>query len=145
MAATAQDNSNPVVRIIYDHFLDMYKSAKQAAAAVNYMAAKVQEPGCKLVHLGNVVFIVTVSGPHMVEMHAMVGGKLSEGAKLKELDKQLDPLMAILKKADVKVLYTYMPLGRKKTFEKILREYKFKEGRIKGPDGKPYITFFIEV
>jgi hypothetical protein len=44
-----------------------------------------------------------------------------------------------------KVLYTYMPLNKKQVFEKILREYKFKEGKIKGPDGKPYISFFIEV
>jgi len=145
MNASTAEKPNEVVQIMYDHFMEQFHSGKKAAAAVNYMAQKVQEPGCKLVHLGKIVFLITVSGPHMVEMHAMIGKGMSESAKLKELDKQLDPLIEILKKADVKVLYTYMPLNKKQIFEKILQEYKFKQEKIKGPDGKPYISFFIEV
>jgi hypothetical protein len=53
--------------------------------------------------------------------------------------------MDILRKADVKVLYTYMPVKDKSKYEKILREYKFKENKIEGPDGNPYIAFYIEV
>jgi hypothetical protein len=145
MTASTAEKPNEVVQIMYDHFMEQTHSGKKAAAMVNYMGQKVQEPGCKLIHLGKIVFLITVSGPHMVEMHAMIGKGLSESAKLKELDKQLDPLIAILKNAEVKVLYTYMPLNKKQVFEKILREYKFKEEKIKGPDGKPYISFFIEV
>lgn len=145
MNASTKENTNEVVQIMYDHFMEQFHSNEKASAAVNYMAQKVQEPGCKLVHLGKIVFLVTVSGPHMIEMHAMTAKGLSESEKLKELDKQLDPLIAILKKSDVKVLYTYMPLKEKKIFEKILREYKFKEQKVEGPDGKQYISFYIEV
>ena len=145
MVTSTTEKPNEVVQIMYDHFMEQYRSDKKATAAVNYMAQQVQEPGCKLVHLGKVVFLITVSGPNMVEMHAMIAKGLSESAKLAELDKQLDPLIAILKRADVKVLYTHMPENKRSTFEQILREYEFKEEKIKGPDGKPYIAFFIEV
>ena len=92
MNASTEEKPNEVVQIMYDHFMEQTHSGKKAAAMVNYMGQKVQEPGCKLVHLGKIVFLITVSGPHMVEMHAMIGKGMSESAKLKELDKQLDPL-----------------------------------------------------
>jgi len=145
MTASTVKQPNEVVQIMYDHFMEQYHDNNKAIAAINYMAEKVQEQGCKLVHLGKLVFLITVSGPHMVEMHAMIDTHLSENEKLKELDKQLDPLMDILRKADVKVLYTYMPVKDKSKYEKILREYKFKENKIEGPDGNPYIAFYIEV
>jgi len=145
MSESTVKQPNEVVQIMYDHFMEQYKDNNKAIAAINYMAEKVQEEGCKLVHLGKIVFLITVAGPLMVEMHAMVAKGLSKNERLKELDKQLDPLIAILKKADVKVLYTYMPSKEKQEFEKILIEYKFKEGKVKGPDGKQYISFFIEV
>lgn len=145
MSALASSNANQVIKIMYDHFKAQYKDDKKAVAAVNYIGEKVQEPGCKLVHLGKIVFLITVSGVRMVEMHAMIDSHLSESEKLKELDKQLDPLIDILRKADVKVLYTYMPVKDKAKYEKILSEYEFKEDKIKGPDGKTYIAFYIEV
>jgi hypothetical protein len=145
MNASTTGQQNEVVQIMYDHFMEQTHSEKKASAMVNYMGQKVQEQGCKLVHLGKIVFLITVAGPLMVEMHAMMGKGMSESAKLKELDRQLDPLIEILKKADVKVLYTYMPFNKKQVFGKILSEYKFKEETIKGPDGKLYVSFFIEV
>jgi hypothetical protein len=145
MNAPRVKQPNEVVQIMYDHFMDQYNDNNKAVAAINYMAEKLQEQGCKLVHLGHIVFLITVAGPLMVEMHAMVASGLSKDERLKELDKQLDPLIVILKNADVKVLYTYMPLTEKQEFEKILLEYKFKEEKITGPDNKQYISFFIEV
>lgn len=136
----------PTVKVLYDYFMEITKGDKQKTfAGITSLSQKVQEDGAKLVHFGDVVFLVTVSGPHMIEMHAMIGGKPTEAEKMKELDTQLDKLLKYLKTIDVKLAYTYMAPNMQDKYSKILNGYKFKKSNIKGPDGKPYVAFYVEV
>jgi hypothetical protein len=144
-AATQQALAeNETLRIMYDHFTDQYKDAKKAIAAINYIGEQVQQPGCTLIHLDNVVFMISVSATKMVEMHAMIGGHPTEAQKLEAIDKQLDKLLPILKDVGAKLAYTYMPPNKAAQFRKVLKEYKFYEKPAK-VEGKAYIAFYVEV
>jgi hypothetical protein len=144
-AATKQAlEKNPTLRVMYDQFMGQYKDNAKAIAAINYIGEQVKQPGCKLIHLGNVVFLISVSSSHMVEIHAMMGGKLTEKQKLEALDKQLGRLLPILKKLDVKVAYTYMPQDKVGQFRKVLKEYKFYDRPVE-VQGKKLVAFYVEV
>ena len=39
---------NKTIRIMYECFMEQFKNEKKAFAAVNHIAQKVKEPGCKL-------------------------------------------------------------------------------------------------
>lgn len=144
-AATQQTISeNPVIKIMFEHFMVQYNDEEKAIAAINFIAEQVKQPGCKLIHLGNIVFLITVSTSHMVEMHAMMGGNLTEDQKIAELDKQLDKLLPILKKMEVKLAYTYMTVDKVNKFRKVLQEYKFYEQPVRVED-KNYMAFYVEV
>ena len=135
---------NETLSIMYDHFTNQYKDGAKAIAAINYVGEQVQQPGCKLIHLDNVVFMISVSATNMVEMHAMIGGQPTDKQKLEAVDKQLGKLLPMLKEFGAKLAYTYMPPNRAAQFRKVLEEYKFYERPAK-VDGKPYITFYVEV
>jgi mannose/fructose/N-acetylgalactosamine-specific phosphotransferase system component IID len=144
-AATQQALAeNETLRIMYDHFMNQYKDAKKAIAAINYIGEQVQQPGCKLIHLDNVVFMISVSAAKMVEMHAMMGGNPTEQQKLEAIDKQLDKLLPMLKELGAKLAYTYMLPNKAAQFRKVLKEYKFYEKSVK-IENKTYIAFYVEV
>lgn len=137
--------SNPTVQIMYDHFMNQFHGDQEKTfAAINYLGEQVQHPGCKLIHLGNVVFLITVSASRMVEMHAMMGGKPSKQEKLRNIDKELDSLLPILKDLDVKLAYTYMKPEDAKEFRDVLKEYKFYE-KPAYVQGKKVVAFYVEV
>ena len=143
--ATKQElEKNPTLRIMYDQFIGQYKDNAKAIAAINYIGEQVKQPGCKLIHLGNVVFLITVSSNHMVEIHAMMGGKPTEKQKIEAIDKQLDRLLPMLKKFEVKIAYTYMPQDKASQFRKVLKEYKFYE-RPAEVQGNKLVAFYVEV
>ena len=135
---------NDQVRIMYEHFMDQFKDESKTFAAINHIAEKVKEPGCKLIHLENTVFLITVSAARMVEMHAMMGGHPTMDQKLKTLDKLLDQLLPMLKELDVKIAYTYMTPDKVGEFRKILEGHKFYE-RPAEVEGKKYVAFYVEV
>jgi hypothetical protein len=135
---------NKVIQILYDHFSEQYKNDEQKViGAINYIGDLVKQEGCKLMHFGDVVFIVTVTAAKMVEFHAMIGGKMSESDKLKTLDKELDKLLESLKEVGVALAFTHMPTDKVKVFSKILEEYKFTGKEVTGPDGKKVTAFYI--
>lgn len=135
---------NETIRIMYEHFMDQYKDEGKAIKSINYIGEQVKQPGCKLIHLGNIVFMISVSASHMVEMHAMIGGHLSDDKKLDALDAQLDELLRMLKQFDAKLAYTYMPKNKVAKFRKVLKEYKFFERPVQH-EGKTYTAFYVEV
>jgi ADP-heptose:LPS heptosyltransferase len=140
---SAASEQKAIIDIMYQSFMDQYHDEKKAIGAIKYIGQKVQEPGCKLMHFGNTVFIVTVSGKNMVEVHAMVGGMLTEAQKAKEIDKEMTKLIDQLKTFGTKILYTYMPPDKEAMFGEILKEYQFRKTNITGPDGKPYVAFYV--
>ena len=135
---------NKVVQILYDHFSEQYKNDEQKViGAINYIGDLVKQEGCKLMHFGDVVFMVTVTAAKMIEFHAMIGGKMSESNKLITLDKELDKLLESLKEIGVALAFTHMPTDKVKVFSKILEEYKFTRKEVTGPDGKKVTAFYI--
>lgn len=91
-----------VARIANDYFLQELGSQEAADDAMGKLATLVQEDGAKLVHLGNVLFLVIVRGKNVVEVHT-IGNEASP----RDLAKNFVDLANYLKNIDVKVAYTY--------------------------------------
>jgi hypothetical protein len=64
----------------------------------------VQEDSAKLVHLGNVLFLVLVRGKELVEVHT-----IGDEKKPRDLAQNFLNLAKYLKGIGVKVAYTYTP------------------------------------
>lgn len=97
-----QAEQQEVVRIASEYFLQELGSEDAAAEAMGKLATLVQEKGAKLVHLGNVLFLVIVRGKNAVEVHT-IGNEQSP----RDLAKDFVDLVNYLKNIKVKVAYTY--------------------------------------
>jgi hypothetical protein len=91
-----------VARIANDYFLQELGSQEAADDAMGKLGMLVQEDGAKLVHLGNVLFLVLVRGKNVVEIHT-IGNEASP----RNLAKDFVDLANYLKNIEVKVAYTY--------------------------------------
>lgn len=96
------DESQQIVEIAKNYFLQEYKSEEKAEEMMAALAGMVQEDGAKLVHLGNVLFLVMVRGKGVVEIHT-IGNEDSPRA----LARDFVQLAQYLEKIDVKTAYTY--------------------------------------
>ena len=121
----SQENDE-IVRIALDYFKKETGSDKKAQEMLGKLAITVQEEGAKLVHLGNVLFLIMVRGKAVVEIHTI--GTEAQPRMLAEDFKQL---AAYLKNIGVKTAYTYTPDNR--------------YGRLAQMTGLPVKTFKIEV
>lgn len=135
---------NKTIRIMYEGFMEQFKDENKSFAAINSIAEKVKEPGCKLIPIDDVVFLITVSASSMVEMHAIIGGNLTEAQKIKALESPLNKLFPMLKELGVKLVYTYMPPEKIQAFRGILKKYKFFEKPTE-VDGKKVVAVYAEV
>lgn len=138
-------DTNKIIEIMQDHFSEVAKTPEQVNAMINGVAEMVKKPGNKLVHFGNVLFLVSVFKKNMIEFHAMVGGKLNLKEKIKELDKELPDFLKLLKKIEVKIAYTYMDKKSEADFKAMLKEYKFSRKEMTAPGDKRVVAFYIEV
>lgn len=91
-----------VVRIANDYFLQELGSQEAADEALEKLASLVQEDGAKLVHLGNVLFLVLVRGQGVVEVHTM-----TTETSPRELAATFVQLANYLQNIGVQVAYTY--------------------------------------
>jgi hypothetical protein len=91
-----------VAQIANDYFLKELGSQEEADKALSKLATLVQEKGAKLVHLGNVLFLVIVRGKGVVEIHTI-------GTEQNPMDLVQDfvDLTNYLKNIKTKVAYTY--------------------------------------
>lgn len=133
-----------VLQIMQEALMDEYKDSAKTMAAINYITEQLKEPGFKLVHFGNVVFTVAVVAEQMVEVHAMVGGRVSEKEKVKAIDKEIDKLIKMLPKLGVRLMMTVIPKDKVRVYERVFKEYKFKEKAVE-KDGKPFVAFYLGV
>lgn len=136
---------NKIIEIMQDHFSEVAETPEQVNAMINGVAEMVKKPGNKLVHFGNVLFLVSVFQKNMIEFHAMVGGKLDLKGKIKELAKEMPDFLKFLKKIEVKTAYTYMDKKSEPDFVGILKKYKFARKEMTAPGGKRVVAFYIEV
>jgi hypothetical protein len=97
-----QAEQQEVVRIANQYFLQELGSQEAADEAMGKLATLIQEDGAKLVHLGNVLFLVLVRGQGVVEVHT-IGIEPSP----RNMAKNFVDLVNYLKNIKVKVAYTY--------------------------------------
>jgi hypothetical protein len=93
-----------IMRIATEYARGVSSSEEEAQKLLGALAAIVQGEGAKLVHLGNVLFLVLVRGKELVEVHT-----LGEEDKPRKLAKDFLDLSKYLKNLGVKVAYTYTP------------------------------------
>ena len=101
MTISAQEQQE-VAQIANDYFLKELGSQKEADLAMGKLGKLVQDKGAKLVHLGNVLFLVLVRGKGVVEIHTM-GNERNP----MDLVKDFVDLANYLKNIKTKVAYTY--------------------------------------
>jgi hypothetical protein len=115
-----------IIQIALDYFKKETGSDKTAQERLGQLAAIVKEEGAKLVHLGNVLFLIMVRGKGVVEIHT-----IGNEAQPRMLADDFKKLADYLKKIDVKTAYTYTPDNR--------------YGRLAQMTGLPVKTFKVDV
>lgn len=127
-----------VVRIVTDYFLQELGSQEAADEAMGKLAALIQEDGAKLVHLGNVVFLVVVRGKGVVEIHTIGNEK-----NPRELAQNFVNLAKYLKNIGTKTAYTYSEDNRFSRLAKMTGLPVIqKKAKVKGKDVNVYIMEF---
>ena len=101
MTISAQEQQE-VAQIANDYFLKELGSQEEADLAMGKLAKLVQDKGAKLVHLGNVLFLVLVRGKGIVEIHTM-----GNEPNPMDLVKDFVDLANYLKNIKTKIVYTY--------------------------------------
>jgi hypothetical protein len=94
--------SQQVMNIITGYFNEVTGNEEDAQSLVNGLAATVKNPGAKLVHLGDTVFLTIIKGKGFVEFHPMYVNR-----EVDKLTKDLDLYVNYLKNIGVTVMYTY--------------------------------------
>lgn len=94
--------SQQVMNIITGYFNEVTGNEEDAQSLVNGLAATVKNPGAKLVHLGDTVFLTIIKGKGFVEFHPMYVNR-----EVDRLTKDLDLYVNYLKNIGVTVMYTY--------------------------------------
>lgn len=127
-----------VARIANDYFLQELGSQEAADDAMAKLGTLVQEDGAKLVHLGNVLFLVIVRGKNVVEVHT-----IGNEANPRDLAKNFVDLANYLKNIDVKIAYTYSEDNK---FDRLAKmtglPVKKKQAQVDGKTVNVYIMEF---
>jgi hypothetical protein len=91
-----------IQRIIYQFFLKEYGSERKADIMLGKLASFVQDPGVRLIHFGNTVFMMILVEPRVAEIHTM-----SVDEESSTLAKHFVSLANFLKEIGVIEAYTY--------------------------------------
>lgn len=133
-----QAEQQEVVRIANDYFLQEFGSQDQADDAMGKLATLIQEDGAKLIHLGNVLFLVVVRGKNVVEVHT-IGNEPNP----RDLAKDFVDLVNYLKNIGTKVAYTYSEDNK---FDRLAKmtglPVKKKQAEVDGKSVNVYIMEF---
>lgn len=131
------DESKEIARIITDYFMKETGSEEEANKLINGLAEAVKEPGTKLVHIGNVLFLTIVRAKGVVEVHT-IG---NEDAP-RDLANDFVELAKYLKNIGVTTAYTYTPDSRFGRLAKMtglpVKEFKVDV------EGKPMNAYVME-
>jgi hypothetical protein len=131
-------DQDAILKIATDFFRKSTKTEKEAQALLSGLVRVVQDEGAKLVHLGNVLFLVMVRGKGVVEIHT-----IGEESKPRELAKDFIELSKYLKNVGVKTAYTYSEDEKFKKLAKMvdlpIKQYKADY------EGKKLNVFVVEL
>lgn len=127
-----------VVKIATDFFRKSTKTEEEAQGLLNGLARILQDEGAKLVHLGNVLFLVMVRGQGVVEVHT-----IGEEKRPRDLAKDFFDLSNYLRNIGVKTAYTYSEDEKFKKLAKMVdlpvKQYKAEV------EGKKLNVFVVEL
>lgn len=126
-----------IERIIYGYFLKEYKSERKAQIMMQKLAGMLQDPGVKLVHFGNTVFMFILVEPQVAEVHTM---SLDEDSAA--LAKHFVSLANFLKNIGVKEAYTYSDDPRFAVVAKRTR-LPIETRTEQSEDGKTYTIYSV--
>lgn len=120
------------------YFLKATKQNKaKATELLNVLVRILQDEGSKLIHLGNVLFLVLVRGKGVVEIHT-----IGEEERPRDLAKNFLDLYKYLKNVGVQVAYTYSEDEKFKKLAKMVdlpvQQYKTKV------EDKTYNVFVVK-
>jgi hypothetical protein len=133
-----QVDENAVMKIATDYFRKASKSEEQTQQMLGGLARILQDEGAKLVHLGNVLFLVMVRGQGVVEVHT-----IGEEKRPRDLAKNFLDLYKYLKNIGVKMAYTYAEDEKFKKLAKMVN-LPIKEYAV-DYEGKKLNVFAVEL
>lgn len=110
---TSPQESQEILRIAHDYFLQEAGTEEGAQEMMRKLAGMLQEPGVKLIHLGNVLFLVLVRGKGVLEFHT-IGTEDSSQAYAEDLVN----LANYVKNIGTKMAYTYT---ESRAFDRVAR------------------------
>lgn len=126
-----------IERIARDYFTQEAGSPEGGEKMLGNLATIVQEDGAKLVHLGNVLFLVLVRGEGVIEFHTIGSEQTSE-----QYAKDLVDLAKYLENIGVKLAYTYT---ENRAFERVARMTKLPIIKTETDiDGKHVYVYAVE-
>lgn len=126
-----------IERIARDYFTQEAGSPEGGEKMLGNLATIVQEDGAKLVHLGNVLFLILVRGEGVIEFHTIGSEQTSE-----QYAKDLVDLARYLENIGVKLAYTYT---ENRAFERVARMTKLPIIKTETDiDGKHVYVYAVE-
>lgn len=135
MDAQEQDQ---ILQIALNYFKKESGSDEKAKEMLGKLAIIIRDEGAKLVHLGNLLFLVVVRGKGVVEIHT-----IGTENRILAFAENFKKLAAYLKNIGVKTAYTYTPDNRFGRLAK-LTELPAKEFNIE-VEGKPMTAYVLEL
>jgi len=124
-----------IQRIIYQFFLKEYGSKRKAEIMLGKLASFVQDPGVRLIHFGNAVFMMILVEPRVAEIHTMA---IDESVS--SLAKNFVLLSDFLKEIGVLEWYAYSDDPVYKTVAKKTR-LPLELEQMQAEDGKTYTIY----
>jgi hypothetical protein len=110
-------------RIAIEYFRGITKTEEEAQEMMGRLARVLQDDGAKLVHLGNVLFLILVRSEGVVEVHT-----IGEEKRPRDMANDFLELSKYLKNIGVKTAYTYAEDERFKKLAKMIdlpiKQYK---------------------
>lgn len=133
-----EEHNQRVYQIAYDYFQSQGQSPEEIDESISKLAEAVQDPGAKLVHLGNVLFLVLVRGEGAIEFHT-VGSEKNP----RDLVRDYVDLMKYLKNIGVTVAYSYASDPQFKRIAKMTGlPWKILDIEV---DGEPTTAYVLEM
>jgi hypothetical protein len=133
-----QVDQEAVVKIATNYFRKATKSEDEAQKLLGGLARILQDEGAKLVHLGNVLFLIMVRGEGVVEVHT-----IGEESKPRDLAKDFLDLSKYLRNIGVKTAYTY---SEDEKFKKLAKMVDLPVKQYKADvEGKKLNVFVVEL
>ena len=102
MNGISQQEVGEIQQIIYQFFLKEYGSERKAEIMLGKLASFLQDPGVRLIHFGNTVFMMILVEPRVAEIHTM---SIDENSST--LAKHFVSLAKFLRNIGVIEAYTY--------------------------------------